>query len=272
MDLANDDIITGEAVAIEVVPASFGSRLLSGLIDALALVTIFFFLMFATLWMMTRLNASFHLAGPAMILLLVTNFVGIPTLIETLTRGRSLGKLALGLQAVRDDGGPIRFRHAFIRALVGVGEIWLMAGMVAVLVSLFNKRGKRVGDLLAGTYAASTRAARRTPPIVMPPELAAWASHADIRRLPDGLALHVRTFLSRTATLHDGSRERLGTQLSAEVGSYVAPPPPAHTHPERFLAAVSAERRNREYAVLELEKQRRAQQVAATARLPFGLV
>lgn len=272
MAIADDDIITGEAVAVEVVPASFGSRMLSGLIDAAVLGISFFLLLLATAWTATRLNIGLHMAGPALIALLVTNFVFIPTLIETLTRGRSLGKLALGLQVVRDDGGPIRFRHAFIRALVGVGEIWLVAGMVAVLVSLFNRRGKRAADLLAGTYAASTRAARRTAPIVMPPELAQWASRADIRRLPDGLALHVRTFLSRTTTLHGGARERLGTQLSAEVSKFVAPAPPPHTHPERFLAAVSAERRNRDFQVLEVEKLRRHEQVASTARLPFRTI
>src|SRR5690625_7837757 len=80
------------------------------------------------------------LAGALINLLIFVTLVGVPTLVETLTRGRSLGKLALGLQIVRDDGGPIRFRHAFIRALVGVGEIWLFGGMVAVIVSLLDRK------------------------------------------------------------------------------------------------------------------------------------
>ena len=39
------------------------------------------------------------------IVLFVTCFVGLPVAVETLTRGRSVGKLALGLRVVRDDGG-----------------------------------------------------------------------------------------------------------------------------------------------------------------------
>ena len=46
-----------------------------------------------------------------------------PVTIETLTRGRSLGKMAAGLRTVRDDAGPITFRHAFTRGLLGVVEV-----------------------------------------------------------------------------------------------------------------------------------------------------
>ena len=36
---------------------------------------------------------------------LITVFLVIPTTVETLTRGKSLGKLAMGLRTVRDDAG-----------------------------------------------------------------------------------------------------------------------------------------------------------------------
>ena len=34
-------------------------------------------------------------------------FLVYPTTLETLTRGKSFGKLALGLRVVRDDGGTV---------------------------------------------------------------------------------------------------------------------------------------------------------------------
>lgn len=271
MAFNDDEIITGEAVAVEVTAASFGSRMVGGAIDVAVTAAVTFFLLIGLGLLLGNQAVDDALAGALIILLIVVVLIGVPTLVETVTRGRSLGRLAMGLQIVRDDGGPIRFRHAFIRSLVGVGEIWLSAGMVAVIVSLFNKRGKRLGDLLAGTYSVGVRGARRTPPIIMPPELESWVKQADIRRLPDGLALQVRSFLSRTSQLHGGARQRMGTTLAAEVEKYVAPMPPPGTHPERFLAAVSAERRDREFQVLHREKQRTAQQSYATTRLPFGL-
>ncbi|MDD9205828.1 RDD family protein, partial [Georgenia sp. 10Sc9-8] len=171
-----------------------------------------------------------------------------PTVVETLTRGRSLGKLATGVRVVRDDGGPVRLRHALVRALVGVGELWFTAGSLAIISAAVNRRGKRLGDLLAGTYAVRVRdGARAEPPLIMPPELAHWARTADIRALPDGLGLAARRFLARTGTMSPAPRARLGTDLAARVEPYVSPPAPWGTHPERFLAAVLVARRDREY-------------------------
>ncbi|HMJ77386.1 MAG TPA: RDD family protein, partial [Iamia sp.] len=43
-----------------------------------------------------------------------------PTAWEVATKGRSLGKLALGLRVVTVEGAPIRVRHALVRGLVGL--------------------------------------------------------------------------------------------------------------------------------------------------------
>src|ERR1700716_3429200 len=107
--------------------------------------------------------------------------VGYPVLFGTLSRGRTLGKLALGLRVVRADGGPIRFRHALARALCGVlVDFWLLGffGAIAVIVSLVSRDGKRVGDYLAGTVVIRERVpeAASVAMIMMPPPLAQWAS------------------------------------------------------------------------------------------------
>src|SRR4029453_201813 len=72
----------------------------------------------------------------------VAVIIGIPVVGETLTRGRSLGKYAMGMRVVRDDGGPIRMRQALIRGLLGFFEIWLTHGSVALFAPLLNRRGK----------------------------------------------------------------------------------------------------------------------------------
>src|SRR6478672_942677 len=59
----------------------------------------------------------------------VLAIVVLPTTVETLTRSRSLGKAATGLRTVRDDAGPIGFRHALTRALIGVVELWMFSGV-----------------------------------------------------------------------------------------------------------------------------------------------
>ena len=191
------------------------------------------------------------LRAVAGLLSVVLVLVVLPTTVETLTHGRSLGKLALGLRTVRDDAGPISLRHSLTRSLLAVVEIWMLSGVPALVCALVNPRGKRVGDVVAGTYVVRERFAfPQVRPALMPPHLAGWAATADMAPLPDGLALAVRQFLDRAASLNPVSRATLGTQLAAQVLTHVAPAPPAGQHPEAVLAAVVAERRRRDEARL----------------------
>ncbi|GAA3510057.1 RDD family protein [Georgenia daeguensis] len=268
--LQEDLIVTGEAVALEIRPASVGVRVLGALLDALVHGVGAVLLIVGATRVLETLNAA--QLGVVQVATFAVVMVLAPTAVETLTRGRSLGKLVTGIRVVRDDGGPVRFRHALVRALVGVGELWLTAGAVAITSAAVNRRGKRLGDLLAGTYAVRVRGGeRREPPLVMPPELQAWADSADIRALPDGLGLVARRFLGRTGSMTPEARTRMGTSLAAQVEPYVAPPPPWGTHPERFLAAVLVSRRDREYAVGLRARQRDEEEAARIARLPFGV-
>jgi len=266
----DDGIVIGEGVLLDARAASFATRLLGALIDvaALAVVLIGVIVLIAQDWFPVT-EASARITS---IMLIAGATVILPTVVETLSRGRSLGKLVTGTRIVRDDGGPIRFRQALVRALVGVGELWATLGSVALICSLVQPQGKRVGDILAGTYAVRVRGrAPSRPPIGMPAHLAGWARTADIRRLPDGLALAVRQFLVRTGTLHPASRIQLGTDLATEVGRYVAPLPPLGTHPEYFLAAVVAERRDRELAVARRAEARAATDSSRLQRLPHAI-
>ncbi len=266
----DDDMVIGEAVVLDLHPTSFATRMAAILIDLLVLAVISVALL---LVMFVALGAADAAALQAVtVALQVTVLVLVPAVVETLTRGRSVGKMALGLRVVRDDGGPVRARHAFIRAMVGVGELWLLVGSPAIICSLANDKGKRIGDLLAGTYVVNERSSNAPQVrIEMPQELAAWASAADIGRLPDHLAMSLRQFLARASTLHPGSRVTLGASLSEQTARLVAPAPPPGTHPERFMAAVVAERRERELARLTRKRAAAQRREQVLHRLPHGL-
>ncbi|EYR62234.1 hypothetical protein N866_10440 [Actinotalea ferrariae CF5-4] len=266
----SEEILIGEGVVLDARPASFATRVLGSLLDLAVQALVVIVLALLVPVVATGLDAAMLAALTIGLVVLV--LVVLPTTVETLTRGRSVGKLVVGIRVVRDDGGPVRFRHAVLRALVGVGEIWLTAGSVALITSLVHPKGKRVGDILAGTYAVRVRGGQRTlPPVPMPPELAAWAAGTDIRRLPDGLALSTRQFLGRAMSLNPASRAALGVRLAAEVEAYVAPGPPPGTHPERFIAAVLAERRDREYALAVRKAADARAEAALLHRLPHGV-
>lgn len=252
-----DLMVTGEAVALEVTPATVASRLLSGLIDygiyalglLMTIITVGLVIEEDALGIGQPNDAQLAALFSGLIFLWV---VAVPLAVEVLSNGRSAGRLVMGTRVVRDDGGAVRWRHCLVRVLVGVVEIWLSQTLLAVGTSLVTKRGKRLGDLLAGTYVVRERHDMGDGiPFLMPPELSSWAAETDIRRIPGGLSLSVRTFLHRACAMRPEHRHRLGMELAQHIQGFVSPPPPAGTHPERFLAAVMVERRNREF-ILEL--------------------
>ncbi len=254
--LTSDDLVTGEAVALDLPPASLGTRIASGLIDVA--VTVLLLVGVILLFMTASVGTDAALAWVAYVGTLITVFLVVPTTVETLTRGRSLGHRALGLRTVRDDAGPISFQHAFVRALIAIVEIYAFFGVPAFFSALLSSRGKRLGDHAAGTYVVRERV-RLTlpPPPQMPPQLAAWATSADMASLPSGLVLAVRQYLSRLSTIDPTTRASMGARLAEQVRPYVAPPPAPGTPPELFLAAVLASRRERDTARLAREAELR---------------
>jgi uncharacterized RDD family membrane protein YckC len=246
------DVVTGEAVALDLRIAQLPSRLTAGVLDLLVMLAVY------GVMVGVILAAGLSDADPALvagigITLLVLVFLGYPVAMETLTRGRSLGKMALGLRVVRDDGGPITFRQALVRGLVGlvlerpgllVGALGPALGM---FVAMFSARGKRIGDFAAGTMVLQERLPSRpqwTP--VMPPPLAGWAQTVDLTELDDALALSAREFLGRAGELTPPAREALAAELVGEVRFRTTPDPPAGTPGWAYLSAVLAERRRRE--------------------------
>jgi uncharacterized RDD family membrane protein YckC len=263
------NIVTGEAVVLELRPASFGVRALSSMIDC---IINFLLLILTTAFLAETVQIGFDpAAAQALVLTMVVFFlVIVPVTLETLTRGKSIGRLIMGLRIVRDDGGSIRFRHALIRGLVGVFELYLLLGSVAFVVALFNDRSKRLGDLLAGTYSMRERVGvipQELPHI--PPQLAPWVKLTDMGRLPEPLARRISQFIVQSPKMIPASRERLAIDLANETSGYVSPPPPAGTAPEMFLIAVMAERRERDFARLSRQYERSQAQSKRLHSLPF---
>ena len=254
-------MVTGDAVVLDVQFAQLPVRALSALID----VAVIFigYLIGVMLWAATLAQFDPALSGAVLIIFTVLVLVGYPLVFETATRGRSLGKMALGLRVVSDDGGPERFRQALFRALAGVVEIWIFFGGPAVICSLLSPKGKRLGDVFAGTVVISERAPRMGTPPTMPPALAWWASSLQLSALGPEQAELARQFLARASQLDPRVRDQMAYRIAAEVVSRISPPPPPGTPPQYVLAAVLAERHRRELARL-----RTPAPVAAPPRQP----
>jgi uncharacterized RDD family membrane protein YckC len=264
-----DALVTGDAVVLELRLAKLASRGLALAIDLAVQLTVLFVGVLVVGGLLG--SADEALAAALGLTFFVAVVVGYPVAMETSTRGRSLGKLALGLRVVREDGGPARFRHAFVRALLGVVEIWLSFGSIALIASLASRQGRRLGDYLAGTVVVRERVPVAGHPVApMPPPLAGWATGLDLSRLPDDLALAARQFLTRAGELSPAAREDMGSRIATAVAAVTAPPPPPGTPPWAFLAAVLAERRRRELARMGVPAPGAAQPFPAGPAAPYA--
>ncbi len=263
------ELLTGEAVALQLRPTSIALRATGAAIDYLLYTAVTGTLLWLMLNAAPALGVPENLFTAIAIATAIVGLVVLPAVVETATQGKSLGRWALGDRIVRDDGGAISFRHAFIRSFVGLFELVITLGGAAVLIAMVNARAKRLGDLLAGTYSQYERVARIEPRTYgVPVELADWATTADVARLPDSLSRRIAQFLGQAGGHTPATRQRLADALARDVAVHVSPVPDAD--PELFLAAVSVLRREREATALELERARLEQLAPTLAALPHG--
>ena len=254
-EVEDQALITGEAVALDLRPAGFILRAGGAAIDFLVYFGLYLVGLIVFTINAVQAGLDDALLRSISVVGLVLFIVVIPIAVETISHGKSLGKLAVGARIVRDDGGAIGLRHAFIRGLTGVFEIFMTLGGGALLVGLLNSRAKRLGDMLAGTYSQHERFPHFVTPVYgVPLPLVEWAETADVARMPDSLARRIAQFLAQARGLNAQTRTRLARDLANEASVYVSPLPVADA--ELFLAAVASLRRDRELEALRLEQRR----------------
>ena len=244
IDLSAESVRTGEAVELDIIPAEPPYRFASAFVDFAAYgataVTVLYIVMRSWRHPTAQQEKIFTICLIASATLLV------PLAVEALTRGSSLGKWAFSLRAVRDDGGPVSLRHIFVRRLVGVIELALFA--LPTLVSMFlTTRGKRLGDLAAGTIVVRQPTGAIHPPLLMPPALAAWASTAVVLPVDRALRREALAFLRANAELAPAVRAAGGADLAERLRAYAETPIPAGAHPEQVIAAILVVGRDKDW-------------------------
>lgn len=260
-----DEVLTGEAVALDLQPLGFVARAVGAAIDFVVMALEFLAVALLLLWLANNGVLDEQTWRIGMIVSIVLVAVAIPTAIETLSRGRSLGKLIMGGRIVRADGGTIGFRHAFLRALVGTVEIVMTFGTMALLVGIFTPRAQRLGDLAAGTYSERVRTpAVPNSHVALPPQLAAWAGIADVSRMPDPLSRKLWQFCHEADTMNPASRHRIAAELLTQAQPFVHPLPPAD--PATAVTGIMVVRRDRELRALQTRNDRSARLLAGATR------
>ena len=242
-----DGIVTPEAVLLDVETAGFASRVLAGLLDLAIQGTAT--LLIALLLAFTVLRDSSG-AFTAFAIATFATLFGYPILFETLLRGRTPGKMALGIRAVTSDGAPIRLREATLRAMGGlVDKLLPPGGVTGALFVLLTPQHQRVGDLIAGTIVIRDPDRFVVTPALWfsaPPALEAYAQTIDPTAITVDQYTVIRSFLTRGRVLAPAVRASIGRDLAERLAAQIRHRPPQWIRPEDFLICAMAryQRRN----------------------------
>jgi uncharacterized RDD family membrane protein YckC len=241
-------IVTPEAVVLEFDAAGAGSRLISESIDVTIQLVAFGLLLLGAVLLAAGLSSS-GLEWIAVVLVFVFLFLvlfGYPIACETLWNGKTPGKAAMGLRVVTEEGGPIRFRHAAIRGILTIVDVWglfILWGVPGLLTIILSRKNQRFGDMLAGTIVLRERGAGGTamamsfPP---PPGYEHYVASLDVSSITTEQYGVIRSFLMRVRELTPGARAALAVRLANPVAVQLNHTPPPMVNPELFLVCVAS--------------------------------
>ncbi|HET9061159.1 MAG TPA: RDD family protein [Acidimicrobiales bacterium] len=232
-----NQVITPEAVVLDLPVAGLGTRMVCRAIDVLASATA------AGIIVLVVLEAAGATAG------IVTGILAgfgvlvlYPVLSETLWGGRSVGKLVFGLRVVRTDGGPASLGECVVRAALGLIEVFGLSAVAAVSIFISGK-SQRLGDMAAGTLVVRERRSRQgsLQPVRLqtPPGLEQYVRQLDISAMtPQDYEL-VRQFLVRWREWRDEpTRQQIGARLAGPLWQRMRHPVPPGLPPDYYLACI----------------------------------
>lgn len=240
-DVGEAGLVTPEAVVLGLPVASVGSRGLGLVIDLLIQGTVLVALTFAA-----SAAAVFEGGWVATVVFLFVVFGVLfvyPVAFETFWRGRTPGKAALGLRVVTVEAAPVGFRHAAIRAALGLMDFYATSGGAAVISALFTRRAQRLGDLAAGTLVIREGRGRRritAMRFVAPPGAERYVEQLDVSALDEDDYLAIRSVLVRARHLAPATAQPLAGAALAAVGPRVTPAPPPGMPPLAALTCLAA--------------------------------
>jgi uncharacterized RDD family membrane protein YckC len=236
-------ITTPENVRFEFELAGFFSRFVAWLVDILVIAVAFLAVAIATATL-TSVTGGFGAALGA-IFYFALNWGYFVTL-EWLLGGQSLGKKAVGLRVLSDDGVRISLYQAAVRNLFRVLDSLPVAYLLGGGVALVNRHGKRLGDLAAGTLVVVERS-RPVPDAIVPDKerYNSFVTDQWVRsRVSSRLGLAERELLVslalRRESLPQQQRLRLFASLAEHLQQKLGVDKPEFFSDERFCLNITA--------------------------------
>ncbi|HEY8258162.1 MAG TPA: stage II sporulation protein M [Gemmatimonadales bacterium] len=213
------EVETPEHVVLDLEIAGIGSRTLAALLDLLILIG-------AAAAVMTTLAVlggyGLRLGRLAAAILLLVGYAvatGYYIVFEGVRGGQTPGKRIVGIRVVMDTGHAVTLGAAAVRNLLRAADFLPPPYLLGALFVAFHPRGKRLGDIVAGTVVARDRP-HEPPPgrrRVESPEA------PSIPELADAEFRLLTQFVERQGDLAPDARARLASSIVRRIGGASSP-------------------------------------------------
>jgi uncharacterized RDD family membrane protein YckC len=232
--LPDSDLIvaTPERVSFEYRVAGLATRGIAQIVDLLILSFVL-----AAVYLVAIAVGTSGLDTLGYLIAIIGSFVvvfGYHWTCEAFWSGQTVGKKIFRLRAVGDRGEPMTFVQAGIRNIVRLVDFLPYGYGVGLVVLFVNGRGKRLGDLAAGTIVVKDSdhlalwqvpGGRPTdpppPPAPAPAYAAAGPGELTLRRIDPELRRFVTSYARRRSELPMPLRAQLAGQVQAPLQTAV---------------------------------------------------
>jgi len=136
-------IETAYNVTVDYELASAWDRTWAYLIDQLIL--------FGYITLLIYIVSSFENPPFAIIIIGLLPFIFYSVFFETVNQGKTIGKLAMGIQVVSLDGKNLRLGQIISRWLLRFLDLWILSPSLAFLAVVSTAKAQRIGDMIADT-------------------------------------------------------------------------------------------------------------------------
>ena len=219
------DIETPEQVVVSYTIAGIGARAAAAIIDYAIMWGAIIALWLLFLMLAAAIGGGGESSAPtsatqssgawAMSLIFLATFVlqwGYYVIFEALWDGQTPGKRRLGIRVVQDGGYSVSFSASAVRNITRI--IDMQPGFlysVGIVSSVLSKSGKRLGDMMAGTFVVRERLAPAAPVAL---RAAPGVGAALTTALSESDYVLLDRFVTRRAALDQERRRAITNQLA----------------------------------------------------------
>lgn len=199
------EVYTPEGVALRLPAAGPVPRALAWLIDSAVRFSLLFVVGIVAA-MLNRVGMGVYLIAYFVI------FWGYPILFEVLWDGQTLGKRAMSLRVISDDGAPVGWLASIVRNLLRTVDFLPFGYATGLVAGFFDPWGRRLGDMVARTMVI------HAPATTPAPRVQVEGVYAPAQPLRPQEQAAVIAFADRAAQLTQARREELADIAAPAVG------------------------------------------------------